>query len=375
MNEEPSMAEYNRGRLGPHIWQIRAIRDCVWIAIGLAFIYIVYLLWQVFLPVFIALLFAYLTNPLQHWTAQRWGWSRSLTAIVILIISGLLFFGSISGFAPLVSDQVQMLQEKLPTYLNTLAERNGIELEEVYAKMSQWTNMLEDPQALVNQIVEQASRTFSILTRILTEAASWALLLVLIPIYFYFFSRGFDEGVKYVSEYLPIRHRDEILRVVGLMDQSTASFFRGRLVVAFIMIALFAVGWWWAGVPYWFLLSIFAGLLSIVPYASGIFWPLAVLLKYVDLATSGGSVSVMSVLVWPSVVFLVVQFLEGWLITPWIQSGQLNMSVPTILIVVFIGGALGGILGLLLAIPVAACIKILFQEVILPRLKTWALTH
>jgi predicted PurR-regulated permease PerM len=76
----------------------------------------------------------------------------------------------------------------------------------------------------------------------------------------------------------------------------------------------------------------------------------------------------MTVVVWPSLAYLVVQFIESWLLTPWVQSQSMDMHAVTVLIVVFIGGALGGFYGLLLAIPIAACLKILVQELLLPRL-------
>jgi predicted PurR-regulated permease PerM len=83
----------------------------------------------------------------------------------------------------------------------------------------------------------------------------------------------------------------------------------------------------------------------------------------------------LAVVVWPSLVYGVVQFLDGWILTPWVQSGQTNMSAATVLIVVFIGGAAAGLWGMLFAIPVAACIKILVDEFVLPRLRGWAATH
>lgn len=86
------------------------------------------------------------------------------------------------------------------------------------------------------------------------------------------------------------------------------------------------------------------------------------------MAESGG---IMAVVVWPSVVFGVVQFLEGWVLTPWIQSGQTNLSAVTIILVVFISGSVAGVLGMLLAISVAAGIKIICEEVVLPPLRRW----
>jgi predicted PurR-regulated permease PerM len=68
------------------------------------------------------------------------------------------------------------------------------------------------------------------------------------------------------------------------------------------------------------------------------------------------------VVLWPSAVFVVVAFAEGWILTPWIQSQTMELSALSILLAVLVGGAVGGVLGMLLAIPVTACAKILLEE-------------
>ncbi|HEU5407520.1 MAG TPA: AI-2E family transporter, partial [Nitrospira sp.] len=74
---------------------------------------------------------------------------------------------------------------------------------------------------------------------------------------------------------------------------------------------------------------------------------------------------------WPSLAYLVVQFIESWVLTPWLQSHSTDMGAATILIVVFLGGAVGGLFGLIFAIPAATCIKILIEEYIRPRWLRW----
>ena len=154
------------------------------------------------------------------------------------------------------------------------------------------------------------------------------------------------------------------------MDHAVSGFFRGRLTIALASAVLYSAGWALTGIRYWFLLGLITGILTIIPYASLIGWPLAILLKYLDgFSSENGSFDLMTIVVWPSVAYLVVQFIESWLLTPWVQSQSMEMNAVTVLIVVFIGGALGGFYGLLLAIPLAACIKILVQELVLPRLE------
>jgi predicted PurR-regulated permease PerM len=135
---------------------------------------------------------------------------------------------------------------------------------------------------------------------------------------------------------------------------------------------MYAIGWVATDVPYWFLLGIGTGLLSLIPYISVIGWPLALLLKYLDSLTGGDQLGWFAILVWPSVAYLVVQFIESWVLTPWIQQRSSDMNAVTLLIVLFIGGAVGGLFGLVFCIPVAACIKILIEEFLLPRWSRWA---
>jgi len=139
---------------------------------------------------------------------------------------------------------------------------------------------------------------------------------------------------------------------------------------------LLSAGWFVTGVPYWFLLGMLTGLFNIVPYLSLISWPVAILLKYVDTLTNSAGASPAY---WPSssgpALFISRCSFEGWILTPWIQSGQLKMSAVTIILVVIIGGVMAGVLGMLLAIPVAACIKIFFEEVVLPPLARWVANH
>ncbi|HZS12820.1 MAG TPA: AI-2E family transporter, partial [Nitrospirales bacterium] len=100
------------------------------------------------------------------------------------------------------------------------------------------------------------------------------------------------------------------------------------------------------------------------PYASIVTWPLAVLLKYLE--ASGGDW--MSIVLWPSLVYVLVGGFEGWVLTPLVQSQTNEMSAAAVLIALFIGGELGGVFGMLLAVPVWSCIRTLWDMYVLPGL-------
>jgi predicted PurR-regulated permease PerM len=71
-------------------------------------------------------------------------------------------------------------------------------------------------------------------------------------------------------------------------------------------------------------------------------------------------------------VYVCAQLLDDWVLTPTIQGKTTDLSIPLILFASIAGGALAGIYGLLIAIPAAACLKIVLDEVVWPKFKAWA---
>lgn len=188
---------------------------------------------------------------------------------------------------------------------------------------------------------------------------------------FFFFSWKFDKILAWGDSFIPAQHRERTMHILRKMDKAISAFVRGRLVQVSIITCVLCTGWAWVGVPYWLLLGIVGGLLNIVPYAAVISWPLAILLMWIDTA-SGGSVASFTftqVFLWPSVVYIVAQGLDGWVVEPLVQGKATNLDPFTVLVAVIIGGALLGIMGTIIAVPTAACLKILLQEVILPHVR------
>ncbi len=145
------------------------------------------------------------------------------------------------------------------------------------------------------------------------------------------------------------------------MDHAVSRFISGRFLIGLLTAGMYPGGWALADVPYWFLVGV-----TVVPYLSAIGWPL-VLPRYLNVITGDtASFGWLPVVVWPSLVYLMVQLVESLTLTPLVQSRSLEISTITVLIIAFIGGAVGDFYGLLLTIPIAPCIKILIQVLVLP---------
>ena len=204
--------------------------------------------------------------------------------------------------------------------------------------------------------------------------------LVIVVFCFFFIVWKWAAFLRWFEPYLPASHKEQILDLAGKMDASVSAFIRGRLIQALLLGAVLSVGFTLAGVPSGLLLGLIGGLLNLVPYAGIVVWPIAVGLAVVDQFSGGtGSTAAEAVefswasgVILPTVVYFVGQCLDSYVVEPIVQGKATNLDALTVLLVVLIGGSLAGLLGLLIAIPAAACLKILFAELIGPKLKAIA---
>lgn len=198
------------------------------------------------------------------------------------------------------------------------------------------------------------------------------LVMALLVLGFFFFSWKFDSIIHWFDSFIPNSKRPRILHILGRMDKAISAFVRGRLVQVSIITCVLCVGWAWVGVPYWLLLGVLGGMLNIVPYAAVVAWPIAILLMWIDTASgsSGATFTFTQVFIWPSVVYIVAQSLDGWVVEPLVQGKATNLDPFSVLVAVIIGGSLLGVLGTIIAVPTAACLKIFLEEVVLPHIRS-----
>ena len=202
----------------------------------------------------------------------------------------------------------------------------------------------------------------------------FSLIAFLIPFYFYYVSVHWPAITGFLAQLIPHARRDSVLEILDEMDRAVAGFVRGRIVICAVMGAMFAIGWQMCGVPYGIALGLLTGALSIVPYLGGIGLPFALGLLVADQFTleESARMSIIAMLLWPTAVFIVVQTIEGYLLTPIIAGKATNLDPVTIVVAILAGGSVAGVYGMLLAIPIAACGKIAAKRMLLPRVKAWA---
>lgn len=401
-----------------HLWEIQAIRDVLLIAGGLSLLWLGYALSSITIPLLMALLLAYLVEPLVEGLGQR-GVSRSRAAAWFVGLFGVLVVGLLALVLPLIVGQtlrlvddvesgdmqrrvlrvesilpeqaaapLQRLAMLLPGEATLDAESDLIAAEGEVPSTDADADSLEmqiqrivqqelasqsDDAVLQQEGLRAAGAALTSAWSVLVAIVDAGFLLFLIPFYFYFLVLWYPEVVRFGAQLVPRDNREAIFSLLQEMDDVVSGFVRGRLLVSFIMGLMFSVGWWLVDVPYAFVLGMTTGALSTVPFVGGLGAPIAIglaVLARLELPEVERAAWWMPVAL-PAAVFVLVSAIEGWVLLPLIAGRATRLDPVTIVVAVLAGGALLGVYGMLLAIPLAACLKILVIRVVLPRLRAW----
>jgi predicted PurR-regulated permease PerM len=322
-------------------------------------------------PVLLGLVLAYIFSPLTCWAEKRYGIKRQVTAGLILGSVVLVLAIAIPIIVASVVIQVRDFIDKTPEYTETVLGWFDSNPEEARERVEAFLQSID----LTQVDTAAAQKALGISGEALVTAfgyASYTAIFILVSAFcFFIFSWKLDALKAWFSAFIPKPYRSETLRILGLMDETVSAIIRGRLVQSLVVMIVLSIGWWIAGVPYWLLLGVLGGALNLLPFAAVLSWPLAVILTVVDSA-AGGGMAVLWAVVWPTVVYVIAQSLDGWVVEPLVQGQATGMDALTVLLVVLAGGAILGLLGVVLAVPVAACIKILSQELLLPKARAFA---
>lgn len=190
--------------------------------------------------------------------------------------------------------------------------------------------------------------------------------------FFYFFCTGYGKLLRFWESLIPERRKGRAVDLLDQMDRVIAGFVRGRLTICVILIVYYTIAYAIIGVPAWTVIGPVVGVLTLVPYAASAAVPAIVILLWLNAGGEGMQSAWWFIVGAPILVLVIQQLLDDYLLTPKIQGDATGMDIPSILFASIAGGILAGVYGLLLAIPVAACIKILLKETFWPRVKAWA---
>lgn len=322
-------------------------------------------------PLAVAGVVACVLSPVVDFMERR-NISRPRAILLVFVGACLLVLGVLASVIPQVIQETQQLVAKIPDFSHALQARISSFLAHPPELLR---HVLPPPQADAtgaggNQPGPLAAAT-DWLTGSLPEVGSWLLKrlanvasgfgllagLILVPVYAFYFLLEKRRIESHWKEYLPLREssaRQELVFMLDAINQYLVAFFRGQVLVAICDAVLYTIGLLLVGVNYAYLLGFAAVLLTMIPFLGAIVICLtALLLAFVQYGDWQHPALVLCV-------FALVQTLEGLVISPKIMGNRVGLHPLAIIIAVMTGTALlGGLLGGILAIPLAAALRVI----------------
>ncbi len=384
-----------------HLWQIQPVRD---VLLALA---VVGLFWLgkkisvVTVPLLLAVLLAYLCEPVIRWMERRTSLHRrgavvTLLALLVLLVVVPTLAGISLGVAQTATllsstaSRIELVYQSVQSPGDRVLEgrvsneagpawswmRDQIadsaqrdELDRVLEMVGAW--LRNSTWSLLGATASVGAGALRSALRVVGGVFTFAFGVFLTGFFFYFVATGWSSLRMLSLRVLPDSHRERIIDLARKFDAVISGFVRGRLTIAFVQAVFFSVAYWIIGVPAALIIGPSVAVLSIVPYLALIGIPVSIVLLWLE-----GHTGVRGAWWWvlgaPCVVYFIGQALDDYVLTPAIQGKSTNMDTPTILFASLAGGALLGVFGMLIAIPIAACLKILIVEVFWPRFREWA---
>lgn len=321
------------------------------------------LLRQLIPALVVAFLLAYLLHPIVSSLTRKWRLSRGRAVVLVYVVLLLVFFGMTTGLGFAISQGVI----QLGTYLGDLS----VELpSQILALSSQTITIGPWPIDLARVNLEPIltevaaalrpllSETGSLIASIAKATASAVSLVFLALILGYYVLIDFGSVDEAVIEAIPPAYRQDMRMLIDEIAYIWHAFLRGQSILALIIGTAVSILLSILGVQFSLVLGLIAGLMEFVP----MFGPLltAIIAVVVALFQPGNWLGI-SALAYAAVVLavlLIVQQVENNILVPRIIGKSLNMHPLTVLIAVLAGGLLAGVLGLLLAAPTAATLRL-----------------
>ena len=304
-------------------------------------------------PIIVAYVFYYMLNPLVNFFSKKISrFSASLLAIFVGIITVLIV---IIGVVPIIVEQTQNLITAMPRYVEVVKGYLEEYSDNAYVQVVvEYVNTNLNASKISERLITIAT---SVAQGIVSSISSTASVLVTMPFVLFFLLKDASKFNKFVISLLPKKLEKPVAETIDEIDDKVGSYIQGQMLVSLCIGVMLFIGYNVIGLHYGFSLATIAAFLSIVPYLG----PVIAITPAMLVAASTSWVMVVKMLV----VWGVVQFLEGNIISPNIMGRSMNMHPLTVIFVILIGVNISGVVGAILGIPVYSILKVLISKLLI----------
>jgi predicted PurR-regulated permease PerM len=333
-------------------------RAAIFGSVGLALLLLLGWFWTVLTPFLVAFAIAYLINPIVS-ALQLRGWSRGLASFAVLGLFLAVVALALMVLIPVAIRQVPGVIEATARGVANALERLRPWIELAAERLGQEgiTSVFQLPGA--QDVARQAIAWVGAMTaQVLSSVLAWFNLLSLVfltPIVAFYLTRDWPAIVATIESWVPRDVVPAVRELAAEIDLRIAGFIRGQLLVCVFLAVFYALGLAMVGLSYALLVGVFSGLMTLIPYIGVLVGMALGLLIALFQFSDWGSIGLVAA------VFLLGQFIEGNFVSPRLVGERVALHPVWIMVALVAGGAVGGIAGVLLAIPVAATAAVLLR--------------
>lgn len=331
----------------------------IWLAVFVIVSVLIYLLAPILLPFLSAAVLAYIADPLADKLEKKM--SRTLAVSVVFFTLSLVAVLFLLIVLPLLEKQVVVLAEKLPLYIDRaqnyllplLKEQLGVDIAtfDLNVLKKSLSDYWKTAGGIAANVISSISRSGLIL---IGWIANFTLMLVVT----FYLLRDWDSLVAKIHALIPRKNEKTIVVLAKESDEVLGAFFRGQMLVMFVLSIVYTIGLMFVGLDTALLIGGLSGMVSFVPYLGFIIGivvaSIAALMQFQEITP----------LFYIAMVFLTGQLLEGMLLTPWLVGDKIGLHPVAVIFAVLAGGQLFGFVGVLLALPVAAVIAVVLRHIL-----------
>lgn len=315
------------------------------------------LLKTILLPIILSGILYYLLNPLVD-VMERWKIKRGWGILILYLAIGGILTIVVLAVIPVLRNQIMGLIANFPTYSENVREQfEELTGNKLFSQVQDTINMnWQDWWGTIStKATEILNSTWTKLGGFLGAFTETVLSIVTVPfILFYLLKDGKKLPDKILS-FLPIKSRTGAMHVLHDINHQISSFIRGQIIVSFCIGVLLYIGYMVIGLDYALILAIIASFTSVVPYLG----PAIAITPALIVALVTSPVMLLKMIA----VWTIVQLIEGKLISPQIMGKTLKIHPITIIFVILTSGNLFGVVGILLAVPGYAVLKVVVSHI------------
>ncbi|WP_042169752.1 AI-2E family transporter [Paenibacillus gorillae] len=314
------------------------------------------LLKTILLPVLLAGVVYYLLNPIVDYL-ERWKVKRAYSILLLfVIIIGLITILLVSVI-PLITDQITGFINNFPDYAEQIQKQfDSIIGSSLSSQVQEWLNIntTELTSNVTSKVTSILNNVWSSVGAFFSTLKEVVLAIITLPfILFYLLYEG-KKLPRTIVGFLPTKVRGSSLRVFGEMNSQISSYIRGQIIVSFCIGALLYLGYIIIGLKYSLVLALIAACTAVIPYLG----PAIAITPALIVALVTSPIMLVKMIV----IWTIVQLIEGKFISPQIMGKSLRIHPITIIFVILTAGNLFGIVGIILAVPGYAVLKVAFMN-------------